>query len=167
MEGRARERADEEATGREELLAVLAALTETRLHRPAGREGWTLRHALGAVAAADRVLAHVLASLAADPGTPARFRLRRLRGEVMYEAHMLQRDALGRLLRQTHAEAEGALAAHAALLGRTIEVEDGASWSVGELIADRAGRERTALRALREALPPDRGPRAPGGGRTA
>lgn len=167
MEGRARERAKEGEAGREELLAVLAAITETRLNRPAGREGWTLRHALGAVAAADRVLSHVLASLAAEPGTTARFRLRRLRGEVMYRAHMLQRDALGRLLRQTHAEAESALAAHAALLGRAIEVEDGPSRSVGDLLARRAERERAALRALREALPPDRGPRAPGGGRDA
>ena len=144
---------------------MLAAITETRLNRPTGQEGWTLRHALGAVAAADRVLAHVLAALAAEPGATARFRLRRRRGEVMYGAHMLQREALGRLLQATQAEAESALAEHAALLDRPIDVEDGATRSVGDLIADRAERERAALRALREALPPGRATRAPGGGR--
>ena len=162
MTGPARERATE-ATGRDELLSTLAAITETRLNRPTGREGWTVRHALGAVAASDRVLAHVLGALAAAPGAPARFGFRRLRGEVMYGAHMLQRDALARLLRETHAEAEGAIAAHAALLEHPIEAEGDGARSVGDLLADRAERERAALRALRQALPPGPAVRRAGG----
>ncbi len=162
MTGRARERATE-AIVHDELLSTLAEITETRLNRATDREGWTIRHALAAVAASDRVLAHVLGSLAAESGAPGRFRFRRLRGEVMYEAHMLQRDALARLLQQTHAEAENALADHAALLDHPIEAEGDGARSVGDLLADRAKRERAALGALRQALPPGQAVRRTGG----
>ncbi len=160
MDGRAGEQITE-AADRGELLSLLGAITETRLNRPVGREGWTLRHALGAVAAADRVLAHVLGSFAAEPQAAARFHLRRLRGEIMYGAHMLRREGLQRLLEETHAEAETALRAHARLLDRPIEVEGSEAMSANDLLADRIEQERTAIRALRAALPPGAGPARP------
>ncbi len=148
------------------LLALLGAITETRLHRPAETEGWTLRHLIGAVAAADRALAHVLDAVAADPPELAeppepteltaapRFALRRLRGEVMYRAHMRNREGLAELLAETGAEAERALSAHGWLLDLPIEVEGSGVTSARDLLAERGERERAALQALRAELPP-------------
>ena len=157
MDGRAGEQITE-AADRGELLSLLGAITETRLNRPVGRVSVI---ALGAVAAADRVLAHVLGSFAAEPQAAARFHLRRLRGEIMYGAHMLRREGLQRLLEETHAEAETALRAHARLLDRPIEVEGSEAMSANDLLADRIEQERTAVRALRAALPPGAGPARP------
>jgi hypothetical protein len=140
--------------GRVELLALLHAITETRLYRPTGRDGWTVRHLLGAVAAADRTLAHVLGELAEEPTVRQRFRLRRLRGEVMYRAHMRHRQGLAELLAETDAEAEAALSAHGWLLDLPIEVEGSDATSAHDLLTERADSERGATRALRAELPP-------------
>lgn len=158
------ERRDEqqgEATGdgpppadRSELLALLGAITETRLYRPTETEGWTLRHVLGAVAAADRVLAHVLEVLAAEPTTPKHFTLRRVRGEVMYNAHMRHREGLGKLIEETYAEAEKAISVHGWLLDLPIEVVGSDAMSAHDLLAERAQLERAAVRELRAVLPP-------------
>ena len=137
-----------------ELLALLGAITETRLHRPTGREGWTVRHLLGAVAAADHALAHVLGALAEEPTEPQRFALRRLRGEVMFRAHMRHRQGLDELLAETHAEAEAALSAHGWLLDLLIDVDGSEAASAHDLLAERTALESEAIVALRAELPP-------------
>lgn len=139
---------------RAELLALLGAVTETRLHQPTGREGWTVRHLLGAVAAADDTLAHVLGTLAEEPTAPQRFALRRLRGEVMFRAHMRHRQGLAELLTETHAAAEAALSAHGWLLDLPIDVEGSDAASAHDLLGERVAIERVAIRALRAELPP-------------
>jgi len=113
-----------------------------------------VRHLLGAVAAADDALAHVLGALAEEPTAPQRFALRRLRGEVMFRAHMRHRNGLAELLTETQAAAEAAISAHGWLLDLPIGVEGSDTVSAHDLLGERAAIERAAIRALRAELPP-------------
>ncbi len=140
--------------GHTELLALLHAITETRLYRPTDPEGWTVRHLVGAVAAAEHALAYVLSELGKETTPPPRFALRRLRGEVMYRAHMRNREGLAELLAETHAEAAAALSTYRALLDLPIAVEHSEATRPHDLLSERANLERNAIRALRAELPP-------------
>jgi hypothetical protein len=89
------------ATLRARLINLLEDLPETRLSNTTPRLGWTLRHELSWLAAADEELRQRLELTAAAPGDEPRWR--RIRGEAMHAAQELRLAAL-----TAHLETSGA-----------------------------------------------------------
>ncbi len=111
---------------RRELLEAVAELSETRVFRPTEREGWTVKHELAYLAAADRVLLSVIDELRQVPGDeplvlathPAA--LRRLHGEHMHVTHELRLTPLREDLQALGDDTARALEQHAAQLDRPV-----------------------------------------------
>jgi hypothetical protein len=91
---------DEGAALRARLISLLEDLPETRLSKTTPRLGWTLRHELSWLAAADEELRQRLELTAAASEDEPRWR--RIRGEAMHEAQELRLAAL-----TAHLEASG------------------------------------------------------------
>lgn len=77
---------------RTELLTLLEKLPETRLTRPTTRQGWTLRHEICWLAAADEELRQRLELVAGTITEEPQWR--RVRGVAMHEAQELRLAAL-------------------------------------------------------------------------
>jgi len=95
---------------RQTLIELLEALPETRLSTATPRHGWTLRHELAWLAAADLELSTRL-QLAAGHATEEP-QWRRLRGEAMHLAQEMRLHALRDHLSQTGEQAAATLEAH-------------------------------------------------------
>lgn len=95
---------------RQALIELLEALPETRLSTSTPRHGWTLRHELAWLAAADLELSTRI-QLAAGHATEEPH-WRRLRGEAMHLAQEMRLHALRDHLSQTGEQAAATLEAH-------------------------------------------------------
>ena len=95
---------------RHALIQLLESLPETRLSTATPRHGWTLRHELAWLAAADVELATRI-QLATSPATDEPH-WRRVRGEAMHLAQEMRLAALREHLVQTGDQAAATLEAH-------------------------------------------------------
>lgn len=95
---------------RHTLIELLEALPETRLSTATPRHGWTLRHELAWLAAADLELTtHIQLATAPTADEP---HWRRLRGEAMHLAQEMRLHALRDHLTETGNQAAATLEAH-------------------------------------------------------
>jgi len=153
--------ADELAQAREALLELARRLPESRAYRATSRVGWTLKHELAALGAADDELVHVLDEVRRR-SAPIGLDLRRRRGQTM---HRLQQLRLTPLLDEVE---HGGTRAIEALREHGHHLEEGA-WVEGATHAaqdatravERRGREllhaygertRAALETIRAAV---------------
>lgn len=114
------------------LLTLARTLPESKAYRATSRAGWTLKHELSSLAAADDELVHVLEEVRRRAG-PLAIALRRRRGETM---HRVQQLRLRPLLDELEA---GGTRAAAALREHGHHLEHSA-WAEGS--ADGAGAEQ-------------------------
>lgn len=140
---------------RETLLALARELPESRAYRATERAGWTLKHELSALAAADLELVHVLEELRRRSGTVT-LELRRRRAEAMHAVQNIRLTPLIERLEQGGAAVTEALAEHGHHLARAVHIEhaaEGAEPSEATKLA-HAYRERVqaAIAALKAAL---------------
>ena len=96
---------------RSELVALIEELPETRLSQPTQRHGWTLRHELSWLAAADEELRQRLEPPAGTDHEEPHWR--RVRGEAMFAAQELRLAALREHLAASGASVAASLEAHA------------------------------------------------------
>ena len=97
-------------TARHALIELLESLPETRLSTATPRHGWTLRHELAWLAAADLDLTTRIQL--ATGQTSAEPHWRRLRGEAMHLAQEMRLHALRDHLAQTGDQTAATLEAH-------------------------------------------------------
>jgi hypothetical protein len=95
---------------RHTLIELLEALPETRLSTATPRDGWTLRHELAWLAAADLELTTRIQLATAPPAAEPHWR--RLRGEAMHLAQEMRLHALRDHLAETGDQAATTLEAH-------------------------------------------------------
>ena len=95
---------------RTELLTLLERLAETRLTRPTTRQGWTLRHEICWLAAADEELRQRLEIAAGNFTEEPQWR--RVRGVAMHEAQELRLAALCEHLNRSGRSLNASLKAH-------------------------------------------------------
>lgn len=147
--------AQELAEARAAIIQALRTLPESRAYRASERVGWTLKHELSALGAADVELVHVLDELRRRSGTLT-LELRRRRAEAMHGLQNMRLTPLIERLEQDGARAIEALATHGHELARAVHIErpvDGASPAPASALA-HAYRERVhrAIAAVNEAL---------------
>jgi uncharacterized damage-inducible protein DinB len=133
------------------LLEALERLPEAQLYRPAPREGWTLRHVLSFLAAADAELLRVLEALGGEPGAVS-LHLRRLRGEAMYEAHGLRLTGLRDHLAASTERAAAALEQAPSALDRPVALDGREGGTVGEYLRAYLSRTAEALELVSSAV---------------
>lgn len=130
--------ADELREAREALLHLVADLPETRIYRPLGRAGWTIKHELSHVAARDAELLHRIESGARGLPALEDVAARRLRGQAMHAAQELRLGPLREHL--------------AALGGRVARALAGAESALAAEASEHAAGMRRAAEAIREAM---------------
>lgn len=140
---------------RDTLIALARELPESRAYRATERVGWTLKHELAALAAADLELVHVLDELRRRSGTVT-LELRRRRAEAMHAVQNIRLTPLIERLEQGGAAASEALAEHGHHLARVVHIEraaEGVEPSEATKLA-HAYRERVqaAIATLKAAL---------------
>lgn len=137
------------------LLELLRTLPESRAYRATERAGWTLKHELAALGAADAELVHVLEELRRRSGTLT-LELRRRRAESMHSLQNLRLTPLIERLEAGGAAAAEAVAAQGHHLARAVHLEraaEGAPPSSASAVA-HAYRQRVeeAMKTLRSAF---------------
>jgi hypothetical protein len=145
---------DELAALRGELLETLDGLSEARLFQSTERDGWTVRHELSGMAAADHELLHVLESLAAEAAPVGESRsetLRRVRGEAM---HRVQEQRLAGIRAQL---GENATPVTAAIAGAppsppTMNLGDSAA-TLDEYLVNYRDQARSTLQTVSQHAP--------------
>ncbi|MSP21566.1 MAG: hypothetical protein EXR66_00825 [Dehalococcoidia bacterium] len=147
--------AQELAEERAAFIEALRTLPESRAYRASERVGWTLKHELSALGAADTELLHVLDELRRRSGTLT-LELRRRRAETMHSLQSLRLTPLIERLTQDGARALEALAEHGHELARMVHIERPAANAAPAPATSlaHAYRERIhrAIAAVNEAL---------------
>lgn len=140
---------------REALVELARSLPESRAYRATPRPGWTLKHELAALGAADRELTHVLDEVRRRSG-PVVIELRRRRAQAMHELQQLRLRPLLEHLEVSGAALADTLAAHQHELARAVHIErptEGSQpTSVAELARAYQARAQRALETLRHAI---------------
>lgn len=126
---------------RQELLALLDELPETRLSKLTSRQGWTLRHELAWLAAADEELLQRLEIAFGSASDEPHWR--RVRGEAMHAAQELRLAALREHLGASGERANASLSEHASRLQDPV---------IRDNVEAHESHTQTALTALRTAL---------------
>lgn len=126
---------------RAELVTLLEALPETRLSKPTPRQGWTLRHELSWLAAADEELRRRLDLATSDAAEAPHWR--RVRGEAMHQAQEMRLAALREHLANSGASVSDSLEAHAPRLDEP---------PIREAVEEHRRHTETALETLRTIL---------------
>lgn len=129
------------AARRAELIELLTELPETRLSKPTPRHGWTLRHELAWLAAADEELLqrleHRLSGATDEP------HWRRVRGQAMHTAQEMRLAAL-----RDHLEASGARVS-ASLEAHEDRLREGA---IRDALTEHLGHSDAAIATVRAIL---------------
>jgi hypothetical protein len=141
---------------RDALLELARRLPESRAYRATSRPGWTLKHELSALAAADAELLHVLEELRRR-GVPLELDLRRRRAEAMHAVQNLRLNPLLDRLEHGGLRVAEALLAQGHLLSHSVNLRgsNGASEDASEarpgsdLLRAYRDRAEEALRTLR------------------
>lgn len=142
---------DDAIEAREALLTRARSLSESRMYGRTSRPGWTLKHELSAVAAADGELLHVLGELARDVTPPPEgFDLRRRFGEAMLAVQELRLSAVVERLEAGGVEVVERLREHGALLDRPLRIVGRELGSAAELAQAHVERVRAAVATLDE-----------------
>lgn len=115
--------AKELAAARATLIELLRTLPESRAYRATTRPGWTLKHELTALGAADSEMLHVLEELRRRSGAVT-LDLRRRRAETMHSLQHLRLAPLIERLEQDGARVIGALNEHGHELARAVHLEE-------------------------------------------
>lgn len=140
---------------RDALVELLRTLPESRAYRATERAGWTLKHELSALGAADLELVHVLDELKRRSGTVT-LELRRRRAETMHALQSLRLTPLIERLEQDGARAAEALAEHGHHLARAVHIErpatDGEPSEAVRLAHAYRERVHAAIETLKKAL---------------
>jgi hypothetical protein len=140
---------------RDALLELVRALPESRAYRATERAGWTLKHELAALAAADVELTHVLEELRRRSGTVT-LELRRRRAETMHGLQSMRLTPLIDRLEHDGARAIETLAEHGHHLARAVHIErpseDAEPWPASTLAHAYRERVHEAIAKLRSAL---------------
>ena len=126
---------------RTELVTLLEELPETRLSKPTPRHGWTLRHELSWLAAADEELRQRLEL--ATGGAADEPHWRRVRGEAMHAAQELRLAALREHLEESGSRLLASLEAHSERLEES---------AIRDAIETHVGHGETAIATLRTVL---------------
>ncbi len=147
--------AQELREARDALLELLRTLPESRAYRATERAGWTLKHELAALGAADVELVHVLDELKRRSGTVT-LELRRRRAESMHALQSLRLTPLIERLEHDGGRAAEALAEHGHHLARAVHLERPAADATPSAASGlaHAYRERVhaAIETLKKAL---------------
>ncbi|MDA0352233.1 MAG: hypothetical protein O3A10_08485 [Chloroflexi bacterium] len=134
-------RAEEIGARRAVLIELLAELPETRLSKPTTRHGWTLRHELAWLAAADaELLQRLELTSGANNDEP---HWRRVRGEAMHAAQEMRLAALREHLATSGGLVATSLTKHAARLNDPM---------IRAALETHRGHGDSATAALREML---------------
>ena len=137
---------------RSELLELIEELPETRLYRATDRLGWTIKHELSFMAAADEELEHVLERLSEGQAS-AELQLRRFRGERMWLAQELRLTPLREHLVATGDRALAAVEAHAhGLADAPLAITGRELASAREYLYEHLETARRTLRRIGEAM---------------
>ncbi len=140
---------------RDALLELLRTLPESRAYRATERAGWTLKHELAALGAADAELVHILEELRRRSGTLT-LELRRRRAETMHGLQSLRLTPLIERLEHGGAAAVESLAEHGHHLARAVHVErpaaDAEPAPASKLAHAYRERVHAAIATLRAAL---------------
>lgn len=140
--------ADELVQVREALIELGRRLPESRAYRATSRAGWTLKHELAALGAADDELVHVLDEVRRR-AAPIGLDLRRRRGETMHRLQQLRLTPLLDEVEQGGARAIEALREHGHHLDEGAWVE-GAAHAAQDASRDLERRGRDLLRMYGE-----------------
>ena len=140
---------------RDSLIELLRTLPESRAYRATERAGWTIKHEMAALGAADAELVHILDELKRRSGTLT-FELRRRRAESMHGLQNLRLSPLIEALERGGARAVDAITEHGHHFTRSVHVgrpNEGSEPTPAAQLA-HAYRERVhgAIEALRKAL---------------
>jgi hypothetical protein len=134
------------------LLDLIEELPETRLYRATDRLGWTIKHELSSLAAADEELEHVLERLREGPAH-AELQLRRFRGERMWVAQELRLTPLREHLAATGERALAAVEAHAQeLADEPLSIAGRELASARDYLEAHLAAAQRALRRIGEAM---------------
>jgi hypothetical protein len=137
------------------LIEALRTLPESRAYRASERAGWTLKHELSALGAADSELLHVLDELRRRSGTVT-LELRRRRAESMHALQSMRLTPLTERLEQDGARALEALAEHGHHLARAVHIDrpgpDGEPSPASRVLHAYRERVQHAMAAINEAL---------------
>ena len=136
-------------TARGALLELAREVSELRIYRATARPGWTLRHELAALAAADAELLHVVEELRRRP-SPLALDLRRRYGETMHSMQELQLGALLDRLEEGGARVAATVREHPGLLARPLRVAGREVASLADYLHAHVERARGAVDAFRE-----------------
>lgn len=143
--------AQELREARDALLELLRTLPESRAYRATERAGWTLKHELAALGAADAELVHVLDELKRRSGTVT-LELRRRRAESMHALQSLRLTPLIERLEHDGGRAIEALAEHGHHLARSVHVERPAADAMPAAASGLAHAYRQRVHAAIETL---------------
>ena len=131
------------------LLELARAVPESRIYRTTARPGWTLKHELAALAAADRELLHVFEQLRAGAFAHAAPReLRRRFGEAMHVAQELRFPQLLERLATDVERVVEAVLGHPEL-SEPLEQTGREAASLSDLVRDHARRALEAAELFR------------------
>ncbi len=130
---------------RSALLQHARAVSESRVFGRTDRPGWTLKHELASVAAADHELLHVFAELARGRALPEGFDLRRRFAEAMHVVQELRLSRIVERLEDGGTALAGQLDGHSELLERPLKLAGREARSLGELAHAHVERLRAAV----------------------
>lgn len=136
---------DQADAARSALLDHARSVSESRVFGRTGRPGWTLKHELASVAAADGELLHVFGELRRGRALDGGLDLRRRFAEAMLVVQHLRLSRIVERLEGDGATLARQIGDHAELLERPLKLVGREARSLGELAHSHVDRLRAAV----------------------
>ncbi len=149
----ARSLIDGAAAARAALLEHARPLSESRVYGRTGRPGWTLKHELASVVAADGELLHLFGELRRGRALHGGLDLRRRFAQAMHAVQELRLSRIVERLEEGGAAFARQVDGHGDLLARPLKLAGSEARSLGELAHEHVERVREAVRTFEQHSP--------------
>lgn len=146
----ARKLLDEAGAARSALLEHARSVSESRVFGRTDRPGWTLKHELASVAAADGELLHVFGELMRGRALDQGLDLRRRFAQAMHTMQELRLSRIVERLEESGATLARQIDEHAELLERPLKLAGHEARSLGDLAHAHVDRVRAAVRSFEQ-----------------
>lgn len=144
---------DQASVARAALLGHARSLSESRAYGKTDRPGWTLKHELASVVAADGELLHLLGELRRGRALHAGLDLRRRFAQAMHAVQELRLSRIVERLEEGGAAFARQIDGHGELLARPLTLAGSEARSLGELAHEHVERVREAVRTFEQHTP--------------
>jgi hypothetical protein len=141
---------DDADAARSALLEHVRSVSESRVFGRTDRPGWTLKHELSSVTAADGELLHVIGELKRGRVLHEGLDLRRRFAETMHSVQQLRLSRIVERLEQDGAAFASQIGEHAHLLEQPLQLAGREARSLGDLAHHHVERVQAAVSTFEE-----------------